>query len=470
MASAFSSSDTAALEREVDTNSAAKWNLENVWDDSQKSVCIEWVNKNKFAKVCLQFPDDQLTFSTRVLEELKSDCPGVQFFILADTSYGSCCVDEIAAAHVQADSVVHFGNACQSKVTRLPVFYVFPHLEFDCDNFVNCISNLNLDNSNGSCQTIDVFFELSYQHVIDDAHKNVMLERLQALPIASGRTIVLQKYPGNISSDQSANENRDVCIFVGHDDQTFFNIGMSLKASDWFLYDPEQKTLLKTDPMTTQWVRRRYFYISKCKEAQTIGLIVATLTADGYLDVVKRIQEMARARGKRTYIISVGRINPAKLANFMEIDCFVLIGCPFNNIYTSRDFYKPMVSVFEAELALNPAWNNKLPETYSLDFKDVLPEGKQYHEFNPADIEENDVSLVSGNLMRGRPDMSIGGEMANGHDGAITERKNYQLMETNGGTVFEDRSWRGLEQNLGRTEPAKITKGLSGIPTNYTHD
>lgn len=51
MASAFSSSDTAALEREVDTNSAAKWNLENVWDDYQKSVCIEWVNKNKFAKV-----------------------------------------------------------------------------------------------------------------------------------------------------------------------------------------------------------------------------------------------------------------------------------------------------------------------------------------------------------------------------------------------------------------------------------
>lgn len=88
-----------------------------------------------------------------------------QFWCNCSLFYG---FPQIAAAHVQADSVVHFGNACQSKVTRLPVFYVFPHLEFDCDNFVNCISNLNLDNSNGSCQTIDVFFELSYQHVIGE--------------------------------------------------------------------------------------------------------------------------------------------------------------------------------------------------------------------------------------------------------------------------------------------------------------
>jgi diphthamide biosynthesis protein 2 len=32
--------------------------------------------------------------------------------ILGDTSYGECCVDEVAAEHIEADAVIHFGNAC----------------------------------------------------------------------------------------------------------------------------------------------------------------------------------------------------------------------------------------------------------------------------------------------------------------------------------------------------------------------
>jgi len=35
-------------------------------------------------------------------------------FILGDTSYGSCCVDEVAASHIEADGIIHFGRACLS--------------------------------------------------------------------------------------------------------------------------------------------------------------------------------------------------------------------------------------------------------------------------------------------------------------------------------------------------------------------
>ena len=39
------------------------------------------------------------------------------FFIryLTGNSLGSCCVDEVAAQHVDADAVVHYGRACMSK-------------------------------------------------------------------------------------------------------------------------------------------------------------------------------------------------------------------------------------------------------------------------------------------------------------------------------------------------------------------
>jgi diphthamide biosynthesis protein 2 len=43
-----------------------------------------------------------------------------RLYILADSSYGTYCVDEVAAEHVDAD-VVHYGRSCQSPPSRLPV-------------------------------------------------------------------------------------------------------------------------------------------------------------------------------------------------------------------------------------------------------------------------------------------------------------------------------------------------------------
>ena len=53
--------------------------------------------------------------------------------ILADTSYGACCVDEVAAEHVDADVVVHYGRSCLSPPSRLPVIYVFTERELNVD-------------------------------------------------------------------------------------------------------------------------------------------------------------------------------------------------------------------------------------------------------------------------------------------------------------------------------------------------
>lgn len=36
------------------------------------------------------------------------------------------------------------------------------------------------------------------------------------------------------------------------------------------------------------------------------------------------------------YTFVVGKINPEKLANFMEIDVFVLIACPENSLISSQ--------------------------------------------------------------------------------------------------------------------------------------
>ena len=68
------------------------------------------------------------------------------------------------------------------------------------------------------------------------------------------------------------------------------------------------------------------------------------------------------------YTIAVGKLNPAKMANFMEIDIFVLVACPENSLVESQvvcvcvcvympcdvrvqEFYRPVVTPFEMEVA-----------------------------------------------------------------------------------------------------------------------
>ena len=222
--------------------------------------------------------------------------------------------------------------------------------------------------------------------------------------------------------------------------------------------------------MDTKFLMKRNHYVEKCKDAQTLGIVVGTLTTKGYLDIIKHIQELAAKRNVKTYIFSVGKVNPAKLANFTDVDCFVLIGCSENNLYNSRDFYKPLISVFEAEMALNPAWNHQMPDTYSTDFREVLPEGKLHKSSNEAQMMDTDISLVTGKVRgyRSESDEASGNDRS--FDGALQERGKLHVAELSSFTKLQERTFRGLDPALGKNEPSKIKQGRKGIPIKYDED
>lgn len=56
-------------------------------------------------------------------------------FVMADTAYGSCCVDEVGASHVGADCVVHYGHACLSPLVLINFFWIlFGFVYGKCDD------------------------------------------------------------------------------------------------------------------------------------------------------------------------------------------------------------------------------------------------------------------------------------------------------------------------------------------------
>lgn len=62
-----------------------------------------------------KFPDELLKDSMRVVRALRQELnSSVKLYVMADTTYGSCCVDEVGAAHVNAECVIHYGHTCLS--------------------------------------------------------------------------------------------------------------------------------------------------------------------------------------------------------------------------------------------------------------------------------------------------------------------------------------------------------------------
>lgn len=55
-----------------------------------------------------------------------------------------------------------------------------------------------------------------------------------------------------------------------------------------------------------------------------------------YLPVITHLRRIIAQSRRKSYTVSVGKLNPSKLANFMEIDCFVLVACPENSIIDSK--------------------------------------------------------------------------------------------------------------------------------------
>lgn len=97
------------------------------------------------------------------------------------------------------------------------------------------------------------------------------------------------------------------------------------------------------------------FLIERLKDANVVGLVIGTLEIRGYRDAVDRVRRLCNAAGKKLYVFSIGKLNEAKLSNFAaDIDAFILLSCPFGVVLDSVDFYKPLVNLFEAEIALNP--------------------------------------------------------------------------------------------------------------------
>ncbi|CAH0405586.1 unnamed protein product [Chilo suppressalis] len=419
----------------------------------------KWIADNKFTKISLQFPDELLPASTIIYDELRKRIDA-DLYVLGDTSYASCCIDTVAAMHVKSDAVVHYGHTCFSK-TNIPVYIVLPKAELNIDKTIKIITeNLQTLKDTKVCLLYGAEFDhckenlkkLWFQsypgsyigYIEKEEHKDRFLGRL--LKDATGQIYVV-----DVLKDCT-------CVYIGSRGQTMFNLAISIAAKSWYLLDPEKMKLEHMEE--AHWIKRRRFLVEKCKDADVIGILICKLAGEQTKDIINRMKQLCRINGKKSYIVSVGKPNVAKLANFPEIDIYTMIACPENDLYNSREFYKPIVYPYELEVALNSK-RDPYFTTHITDYDELLT-GNRHHCDIDCIKEITDVSLITGKIRETKVDHRQESTME------LDKKQNWALE--NIGNNLESRSWKGLEQMLGETEVKKAEAGRKGIPLHYKNE
>ena len=120
-------------------------------------------------------------------------------------------------------------------------------------------------------------------------------------------------------------------------------------------------------------VKKRSHAIERAKDSNIVGIVVGTLGVSGYLSVVSKLREMIESSGRTCYTVACGKPNPNKLANFPEIETFVLVACELCALVDGKDYLQAVITPHEAALAFgNKPWIGEV----KLDFMSFKEERK----------------------------------------------------------------------------------------------
>lgn len=416
--------------------------------------------------MCLQFPDNLLPDSVQVAGLLEKHLKR-KVYILGDTTCGSCCVDEIAAQHIDADGIIHFGHACLNPTTRIPVFHVLPKKEID----VECLIRKFKSTFQDSSERILFFYDVSYAHKIEVIHKelsstytNLVISLLNCISNVTftdvkdnSSTVILGR---SFTLENKCKVEDYSAFFLGEDGKTLTTLSMSIPARKWYCL--HETDIVECGTINTPWLKRRRFLIEKLKDAKVVGIVVATLGIKEYLKAINMVKSILKQKNVKSYILSVGKINPPKLANFPEIDAFVVIACPENEVFDSRDFLRPILMPYEVELAFNDS--RELYTQHCMDFRQILPGGMNYVDFKPS--ENSDVSLITGEV-RGCNKEELCADKMNS---LIINSSGELAIGKAGAQFLHTRCWTGVEQRLGKDAVHVAEIGRSGLASHYKNE
>lgn len=106
--------------------------------------------------------------------------------------------------------------------------------------------------------------------------------------------------------------------------------------ADAQIYHYSPATGQTTPVYTSRLLQRRLLSIHTAVASDVFGLVVHSVGLRSAQPLLAELRALLKQHRKKSYTLTVGRLNPAKLANFEAIECFVLVGCKEGGLVDSK--------------------------------------------------------------------------------------------------------------------------------------
>lgn len=308
--------------------------------------------------VALQFPEGLLMFACAIADIIER-FTDAETIIMGDVTYGACCVDDFTARALGADMMVHYGHSCLIPIdsTFIRMLYVFVDIKIDNQHVIDTLKhNFNPGTHLALVSTIQFVAALQSIHQVLATDFKITIP--QSKPLS----------PGEILGCTSPKLAQDIEALVYLGDGRFHleSIMISNPQIPAYRYDPYSKifTQEKYDHDRMKEVRR--VAILQASSAKKFGLILGTLGRQGSPKIMDYLRESMEKLGVEYVVVLLSEIFPEKLKLFEDVDAWIQIACPRLSIDWGSAFSKPLLTTYEASVALQLAqWQD---DAYPMDF------------------------------------------------------------------------------------------------------
>ncbi|KAF8420419.1 diphthamide biosynthesis protein 1 [Tirmania nivea] len=303
------------------------------------------IRRSGARRVALQLPEGLQLFACTLCDIIGAFCAGVETLVMGDVTYGACCVDDFTARALGCDMLVHYAHSClvPVDVTAIRVLYVFVTIAIDQPHLLaTIVRNWAPPATLALVATIQFNPAVhALRAPLERAGYTVVIP--QAAPLSKGEVLGCTAPPI---------PQADALVYVGDGRFHLESAMIQNPALPAFRYDPYARRLTREAYGHGEMHAQRRAAIAAARAAAKWGLVLGTLGRQGNVHTLRLLERALAARGTPFVRVALSEIFPAKLALMPDVACWVQIACPRLSIDWGYAFDKPLLSPYEALVAL----------------------------------------------------------------------------------------------------------------------
>ncbi|PUU74163.1 putative diphthamide synthesis protein-domain-containing protein [Tuber borchii] len=354
--------------QDKDLNEAITLLPENYNFEIHKTI---WnIRKHGATRVALQMPEGLLLFACTIADILETFCSGIETAIMGDVTYGACCIDDFTARALGCDLLVHYAHSCliPVDVTKIKTLYVFVTIGIDEKHLADTLVR-NFSPGKHVALVGTIQFNAAIHGTKEELEKaGLKITIPQIAPLSKGEVLgcTSPRIPSSVSSEK---EGVDALVYVGDGRFHLESAMIQNPKLPAYRYDPYSRKFTRETYNHQELHTLRRDAISTAKRAKKFGLILGTLGRQGNPNTLSNLENRLKELQTPYVILLLSEIFPGKLKLFEDVDAWVQVACPRLSIDWGYAFPKPLLSPYEATIALGlrkEDWNEE--RGYRMDF------------------------------------------------------------------------------------------------------